>query len=115
MRRAVGPTPHLGRRDAALLVGAAFVAAAGPVMGKAGLLVTGQSNAGFFLDDGGIRTLNEGLAALLGIERARLNPRLDGIKDLATAARSCCTSRASTRRAGAAAPPVRRSTASSAI
>ena len=82
MQRAVGPAPHPGRRDAALLVGAAFAAAAGPVTGKAGLLVTGQSNAGFFLDDGGIRTLNEGLAALLGLERARFDPRLDGIKDL---------------------------------
>lgn len=75
-------TPRLGRRGALLLTGAALTAAAGPATGKAGLLVTGQSNAGFFLDDGGIWTLNEGLAALLGLERARFDPRLDGIKEL---------------------------------
>ncbi|GAA0580425.1 hypothetical protein GCM10009416_18510 [Craurococcus roseus] len=73
--------PRIGRRGA-LLTGAALTAAAASMTGKAGLLVTGQSNAGFFIDDGGIRTLNEGLAALLGIERARFDPRLAGIKDL---------------------------------
>jgi hypothetical protein len=62
--------------------GAFAAAAAGPAPGKAGLLVTGQSNAGFFLDDGGIWIMNEGLAALLGIERARFDPRLDGFKEI---------------------------------
>jgi hypothetical protein len=74
---------RIGRRGAALLGAAgALAAAAGPAPGKAGLLVTGQSNAGFFLDDGGIWIMNEGLAALLGIERARFDPRLDGFKDI---------------------------------
>jgi GAF domain-containing protein len=87
-----------GRRRAGLLTGAAVAAFAasglwrggtgaarassGPVPGKAGMLITGQSNAGFFLEDGGIWTLNEGLAALLGIERARFDPRLDGFRTI---------------------------------
>jgi hypothetical protein len=57
--------------------GKAFI---GQVPGKAGLLITGQSNAGFFVEDGGIWTLNEGVAALLGMERARFDPRLDGFR-----------------------------------
>ena len=76
---------RIGRRGAALLAGAAGLspaAAAGPVPGKAGLLITGQSNAGFFLEDGGIWTVNEGLAALLGIERAEFDPRLNGFRTI---------------------------------
>ena len=79
--------PRIGRRAVLLAAGsvaaapAAPAGAAGPaVPGKAGLLITGQSNAGFFLEDGGIWTLNEGLAALLGIERAHFDPRLDGFR-----------------------------------
>jgi hypothetical protein len=52
------------------------------VSGKAGLLVTGQSNAGFFVEDGGIWTMNDGLAALLGLEKARFDPRLDGFRTI---------------------------------
>lgn len=48
----------------------------------AGLLVTGQSNAGFFLEDGGIWTLNGGLAAMLGLPPARFDPRLAGFRDI---------------------------------
>jgi hypothetical protein len=50
---------------------------------KAGLLITGQSNAGFFLEDGGIWVMNKGLATLLGIVEADYNPRLDGFRRLA--------------------------------
>ena len=72
----------LTRRRAGLLAASAVAlgAAGGPVPGKAGLLITGQSNAGFFLEDGGIWIMNGGLAALLGIEGARFDPRLDGFK-----------------------------------
>jgi hypothetical protein len=80
--------PRAGRRAVLLAAGAAAAAlaapaasAAGPGSGKAGLLVTGQSNAGFFLEEG-IWTMNEGLAALLGIERAHYDPRLDGLREL---------------------------------
>lgn len=69
----------------ALLVGAGGLAGSGGATpsraaprGKAGLLITGQSNAGFFLADGGIWTMNEGLAALLGLPRAWFDPRLNG-------------------------------------
>ena len=65
---------------AALL--APVAGAAGAVPGKAGLLITGQSNAGFFLEDGGIWVMNEGLAALLSLERARFDPRLDGFRTI---------------------------------
>lgn len=86
-----------GRREGLLLAGAAALGAvvlprgrgaaraAGPaaaVPGKAGLLVTGQSNAGFFLEDGVVWTLNSGLAALLGLAPARFDPRLHGIPTL---------------------------------
>ena len=84
-------TDRVGRR-ACLLAGAAAAvplgrigaarAATGSVPGKAGLLITGQSNAGFFLEDGGIWIVNEGLAALLGIERAQFDPRLNGFKTI---------------------------------
>ncbi|MBV1795678.1 hypothetical protein [Siccirubricoccus sp. G192] len=53
-----------------------------PPSGKAGLLITGQSNAGLFLHDGGIWIMNQGLAALLGIGRAYYDPRLDGLRRL---------------------------------
>ncbi len=89
---APGPPPPCRRRRGLLAAGAAGAAAAvlgaprartqpaAAVPGRAGLLVTGQSNAGFFLEDGGVWTLNEGLAALLGLERARFDPRLDGFR-----------------------------------
>ena len=64
--------PRAGRRAVLLAAGAAgaafavpAAAAVSPAPGKAGLLITGQSNAGFFLEDGGIWTLNEGLALSL--------------------------------------------------
>ena len=71
----ISAPPRVGRR-ASLSAGAAALAAAGAKAqgsppGKAGLLITGQSNAGFFLEDGGIWTVNEGLAALLGYGAAR--------------------------------------------
>ncbi len=87
-----GPRVH---RRAGLFAGAAALAAAAipraatgqvaaaaqVVRGKAGLLVTGQSNAGFFVEDA-IWIMNEGLAAMLGIEQALFDPRLNGIKVL---------------------------------
>ncbi len=83
------PDSTIGRRAGLLAAtGAAALAAAGgaaeaaTVPGKAGLLITGQSNAGFFLDDGGIWIMNGGLAALLGIGYARFDPRLAGFKDI---------------------------------
>ena len=78
--------PRVGRRVSlsagAVALAAAGAGAQGSPLGKAGLLITGQSNAGFFLEDGGIWTVNEGLAALLGIERSRFDPRLDGFKTI---------------------------------
>ncbi len=52
------------------------------IVGKAGLLITGQSNADFFLEDGGIWIMNQGLAALLGIPEAAFDPRLNGFRTL---------------------------------
>ena len=81
------PGSGIGRRAGLLAAtGAAglsaAVAKAATVPGRAGLLITGQSNAGFFLEDGGIWIMNGGLAALLGIEGARFDPRLNGFKDI---------------------------------
>ena len=87
------PMTNSAGRRAGLLAGAAALAAAAastrprgataaqPIQGKAGLLVTGQSNAGFFLEQG-IWTMNLGLVALLGIERGLYNPRLEGLAHL---------------------------------
>ena len=49
---------------------------------KAGLLITGQSNAGFFLADGGTWILNKGLSSLLGIAEADFDPRLNGFRTI---------------------------------
>jgi hypothetical protein len=86
------PMLNSAGRRAGLLAGAAALAtaastrlseaaAAQPIRGKAGLLVIGQSNAGFFLEQG-IWTMNLGLVALLGIERGLYNPRLEGLAHL---------------------------------
>src|SRR5689334_18359687 len=74
---------------ASLVLGAAARPAAvraartGPGQARAGMLITGQSNAGFFIEDGGIWELNKGLSALLGIEEAAFDPRLDGFRQIA--------------------------------
>ncbi len=65
-----------------LLPAAPRPAAASGVTRRAGLLITGQSNAGWFLEDGGIWIMNAGLAALLGLPSARYDPRLHGIGEM---------------------------------
>jgi hypothetical protein len=86
------PMTNPAGRRAGLIAGAAALAAAAsarlsgaaaanPIPGKAGLLITGQSNAGFFLEQG-IWTMNLGLVVLLGLEEGRYNPRLDGLGSL---------------------------------